>query len=195
MVQHRVHPKHLAPRFNKKPNELKSPSSRGLLLRPGRHRGGAPAGQAGVRHAGGRQRSSTTSSTHHQRLHIRDREAEAGANPTSSITIAYTNDSILLAAAKEHKSASECGRPRRRHRCYGAADSARLTSTTPTRRLRAPRAGRPGFRIESLKPDGQKIEKEFRDAIQKRTGSYPLGAHASWPARAVLLRSSSTFEE
>src|SRR6266508_3923438 len=35
----------------------------------------------------------------------------------------------------------------------------------------------PGFRLEALKPEGQKIEKDFRDAVQKRTGSYPFGAH------------------
>src|SRR5437667_5453059 len=32
----------------------------------------------------------------------------------------------------------------------------------------------PGFRLEALKPEGQKIEREFREAVQKRTGSYPL---------------------
>src|SRR5207245_10815351 len=35
----------------------------------------------------------------------------------------------------------------------------------------------PGFRLESLKPEGQKLEREFREAVQKRTGSYPLGGH------------------
>jgi branched-chain amino acid transport system substrate-binding protein len=35
----------------------------------------------------------------------------------------------------------------------------------------------PGFKIESMKPEGQKLERDFRAAIEKRTGSYPLGAH------------------
>src|SRR5438552_10065977 len=35
----------------------------------------------------------------------------------------------------------------------------------------------PGFRLEALKPEGQAIEKAFRDAVQKRTGTYPFGAH------------------
>src|SRR5712692_3769371 len=35
----------------------------------------------------------------------------------------------------------------------------------------------PGFRLEALRPEGQQIERAFREAGQKRTGSYPLGAH------------------
>src|SRR5437016_10246148 len=35
----------------------------------------------------------------------------------------------------------------------------------------------PGFRLEALRPEGQKIEREFREAVQKRTGSYPFGGH------------------
>ena len=51
-------------------------------------------------------------------------------------------------------------------------------------------------RVEALKPEGQKIEKEFRDAIQKKTGSYPLGAHqlaggGLWLLKLVLDRAKS----
>jgi len=35
----------------------------------------------------------------------------------------------------------------------------------------------PGFRLEALRPDGQRIEKAFRDAVQAKTGSYPFGGH------------------
>jgi len=54
----------------------------------------------------------------------------------------------------------------------------------------------PGFKIESLKPEGQKIEKDFRDAVQKRTGSYPLGGHqlaggGLWLLKLVLDRAKS----
>jgi len=35
----------------------------------------------------------------------------------------------------------------------------------------------PGFKIESMKPEGQKLERDFRAAVEKKTGSYPLGAH------------------
>ncbi len=51
----------------------------------------------------------------------------------------------------------------------------------------------PGFRIEALRPEGQKLEREFRDAVQKRTGSYPLGGHqlaggGLWLLKVVLDR-------
>jgi len=49
----------------------------------------------------------------------------------------------------------------------------------------------PGFRLEALKPEGQRLEREFRDAVQKRTGSYPLGGHqlaagGLWLLKVVL---------
>jgi branched-chain amino acid transport system substrate-binding protein len=54
----------------------------------------------------------------------------------------------------------------------------------------------PGFKLDSLKPEGQKIEKEFRDAVQKRTGSYPLGSHqlaggGLWVLKLVLDKAQS----
>jgi len=54
----------------------------------------------------------------------------------------------------------------------------------------------PGFKLDSLKPEGQKIEKEFRDAVQKRTGSYPLGSHqlaggGLWVLKMVLDKAQS----
>jgi branched-chain amino acid transport system substrate-binding protein len=58
----------------------------------------------------------------------------------------------------------------------------------------------PGFKLESLKPEGQKIEKDFRDAVQKRTGSYPLGAHqlaggGLWLLKLVLDKAQSDDPE
>ncbi|MFQ5973147.1 MAG: ABC transporter substrate-binding protein [Alphaproteobacteria bacterium] len=35
----------------------------------------------------------------------------------------------------------------------------------------------PGFKVEGLPPAGQDIEKAFRAAVEKETGSYPLGGH------------------
>jgi branched-chain amino acid transport system substrate-binding protein len=54
----------------------------------------------------------------------------------------------------------------------------------------------PGFRLESLRPEGQKIEREFRDAVRQRTGSYPLGGHqlaggGLWILKLVLDRARS----
>ncbi len=54
----------------------------------------------------------------------------------------------------------------------------------------------PGFRMESLRPEGQKIEREFREAVQKRTGSYPFGGYqlaggGLWLLKLVLDRAQS----
>jgi branched-chain amino acid transport system substrate-binding protein len=54
----------------------------------------------------------------------------------------------------------------------------------------------PGFRLEALKPDGQKIERDFREAVQKKTGSHPLGGHqlagsGLWLLKIVLDRAKS----
>jgi branched-chain amino acid transport system substrate-binding protein len=54
----------------------------------------------------------------------------------------------------------------------------------------------PGLRIEALRPEGQKIEREFREAVQKRTGSYPLGGHqlagpGLWILKLVLDRAGT----
>jgi branched-chain amino acid transport system substrate-binding protein len=46
----------------------------------------------------------------------------------------------------------------------------------------------PGFKLEALRPEGQQIEKAFRDAIQKRTGTYPFGAHQLAGAGLWLLK-------
>jgi len=58
----------------------------------------------------------------------------------------------------------------------------------------------PGFRVEALRPEGQKIEREFREAVQKKTGSYPLGGHqlsgsGLWLLKLVLDRSKSDDPE
>jgi branched-chain amino acid transport system substrate-binding protein len=58
----------------------------------------------------------------------------------------------------------------------------------------------PGFKLESLRPEGQQIEKAFRDAIQQRTGTYPFGAHqlagaGLWLLKLVLDRAKTDDPE
>ena len=58
----------------------------------------------------------------------------------------------------------------------------------------------PGFRLEALKPEGQQIEKALRDAVQKKTGTYPFGAHqlagsGLWLLKLVLDRAKSDDPE
>jgi branched-chain amino acid transport system substrate-binding protein len=54
----------------------------------------------------------------------------------------------------------------------------------------------PGFRLEALKPEGQKLERDFREVVQKKTGSYPLGGHqlaagGLWLLKVVLDRAQT----
>jgi branched-chain amino acid transport system substrate-binding protein len=54
----------------------------------------------------------------------------------------------------------------------------------------------PGFRVEALRPDGQRVETEFRERVQKATGSYPLGGHqlaagGLWLLKLVLDRAKT----
>ncbi len=54
----------------------------------------------------------------------------------------------------------------------------------------------PGFRVEALKPEGQEIERAFREAVHRRTGSHPLGGHqlagaGLWLLKLVLDRARS----
>ena len=58
----------------------------------------------------------------------------------------------------------------------------------------------PGFRLEALRPEGQQIEKAFRDAVQKKTGTYPFGAHqlagsGLWLLKLVLDKAQSDDPE
>ncbi len=74
---------------------------------------------------------------------------------------------------------------------YGSATFGEAFATEPPEHGNGPFAllePGPGFKIEALKPDGQKIEREFREAIQKQTGSYPLGAHQLAGAGLWLLK-------
>jgi branched-chain amino acid transport system substrate-binding protein len=54
----------------------------------------------------------------------------------------------------------------------------------------------PGFKVEALRPEGQQIERAFRNAVQKATGSYPLGGHqlaagGLWMLKLVLDRAKT----
>jgi branched-chain amino acid transport system substrate-binding protein len=54
----------------------------------------------------------------------------------------------------------------------------------------------PGFRLDALRPDARELERAFAAAIQKRTGSYPVGGHqlagaGLWLLKLVLDRARS----
>jgi branched-chain amino acid transport system substrate-binding protein len=46
----------------------------------------------------------------------------------------------------------------------------------------------PGFKIETMRPEAQAQEREFRAAVEKRTGSYPLGSHQLAASGLWLLK-------
>ena len=78
---------------------------------------------------------------------------------------------------------------------YGGADFGKALGTDTNGVFALLEPG-PGFRLEALRPEGQKIEREFRDAVQKRTGSYPLGGHqlagpGLWLLKLVLDRAGT----
>ena len=116
-------------------------------------------------------------------------------NPDVVHHIAYTNDAPLFwRQAREQnflfKALVHAGATG-----YGGSDFGRAMGNDSNGVFALLEPG-PGFKLDSLKPEGQKIEKDFRDAVQKRTGSYPLGAHqlaggGLWLLKLVLDKSQS----
>ncbi|MBI3628184.1 MAG: ABC transporter substrate-binding protein [Candidatus Rokubacteria bacterium] len=54
----------------------------------------------------------------------------------------------------------------------------------------------PGFRLDALRPAGQALERDFREAVRRKTGSYPLGGHqlpgaGLWVLKLVLDRAKT----
>jgi branched-chain amino acid transport system substrate-binding protein len=186
--------KHLAPRFGKKPNELKiaflsEDSSYGQgVTESARQRAKQ---EFGMQEVGSVEYYKFDSTNDFTSVIVKLKQAQ----PDILHHIAYTNDAILFyRQAKEQnlqvKAVVHAGATG-----YGAADFGKAHGNDANGVFALLEPG-PGFRVEALKPDGQKIEKEFRDAIQKKTGSYPLGAHqlaggGLWLLKLVLDRAKT----
>jgi len=186
--------KHLAPRFGKKPNELKiaflsEDSSYGQgVTESARLRAKQ---EFGMQEVGSVEYYKFDSTNDFTSVIVKLKQAQ----PDILHHIAYTNDAILFyRQAKEQnlqvKAVVHAGATG-----YGAADFGKAHGNDANGVFALLEPG-PGFRVEALKPDGQKIEKEFREAIQKKTGSYPLGAHqlaggGLWLLKLVLDRAKS----
>jgi branched-chain amino acid transport system substrate-binding protein len=186
--------KHLAPRFGKKPNELKiaflsEDSSYGQgVTESARQRAKQ---EFGMQEVGSVEYYKFDSTNDFTSVIVKLKQAQ----PDILHHIAYTNDAILFyRQAKEQnlqvKAVVHAGATG-----YGAADFGKAHGNDANGVFALLEPG-PGFRVEALKPDGQKIEKEFREAIQKKTGSYPLGAHqlaggGLWLLKLVLDRAKS----
>jgi branched-chain amino acid transport system substrate-binding protein len=189
--------KHLAPRFNLKPNQLKiaflsEDSSYG--------QGVTEAARKRAKEEFGMQE---VGSEYYNFQTINDMTPIIAkfkqANPDVVHHIAYSNDAPLfwrqsreqnfLFKALVHAGATG----------YGGADFGKATGADGNGPFALLEPG-PGFRLDALKPDGQKLEKEFRDAVQKRTGSYPLGGHqlaggGLWLLKLVLDRAKTDDPE
>ena len=186
--------KHLAPRFGKKPNELKiaflsEDSSYGQgVTESARQRAKQ---EFGMQEVGSVEYYKFDSTNDFTSVIVKLKQAQ----PDILHHIAYTNDAILFyRQAKEQnlqvKAVVHAGATG-----YGAADFGKAHGNDANGVFALLEPG-PGFRVEALKPEGQKIEKEFRDAIQKKTGSYPLGAHqlaggGLWLLKMVLDRAKT----
>jgi len=185
--------KHLAPRFNLKPNQLKiaflsEDSSYGQgVTESARLRAKQEFGMQEV----AAEYYSFTSINDFTPIITRFKQL----NPDVVHHIGYTNDAPLFwRQAREQnflfKALVHAGATG-----YGSPDFGRALGNDANGVFALLEPG-PGFRLEALKPEGQKLEREFREAVQKRTGSYPLGGHqlagsGLWLLKVVLDREKS----
>jgi len=185
--------KHLAPRFNLKPNQLKiaflsEDSSYGQgVTESARLRAKQEFGMQEV----AAEYYSFTSINDFTPIITRFKQL----NPDVVHHIGYTNDAPLFwRQAREQnflfKALVHAGATG-----FGSPDFGRALGNDANGVFALLEPG-PGFRLEALKPEGQKLEREFREAVQKRTGSYPLGGHqlagsGLWLLKVVLDRAKS----
>ena len=185
--------KHLAPRFNLKPNQLKiaflsEDSSYGQgVTESARVRAKQEFGMQEV----AAEYYSFTSINDFTPIITRFKQL----NPDVVHHIGYTNDAPLFwRQAREQnflfKALVHAGATG-----FGSPDFGRALGNDANGVFALLEPG-PGFRLEALKPEGQKLEREFREAVQKRTGSYPLGGHqlagsGLWLLKVVLDRAKS----
>jgi len=182
--------KHLAPRFGKKPSELKiaflsEDSSYGQgVTESARQRAKQEFGMQEV----AAEYYSFTSINDFTPIIAKFKQL----SPDVVHHIGYTNDAPLFWRQareqnflfKAHVHAGATG--------YGSPDFGKALGADANGAFALLEPG-PGFKIEALRPEGQKLEREFREAVQKRTGSYPLGGHqlaggGLWLLKIVLDR-------
>jgi branched-chain amino acid transport system substrate-binding protein len=185
--------KHLAPRFNMKPNQLKvaylsEDSSYGQgVTESARQRAKQEFGMQdlGVEYYNFRTINDFTP------VIVKLKQAA----PDILHHIAHTNDSILFWRQAREQNFQFKALVHAGATGYGSSDFGKAHGADGNGPF-ALLEPAPGFRIESLRPEGQKIEQEFRDAVQKRTGSHPVGAHqlaggGLWLLKVVLDQAKS----
>src|SRR5712691_9831662 len=180
--------KHLAPRFNMKPSQLKiaflsEDSSYG--------QGVTEAARARGMQEVAAEYYSFTSINDFTPIITKFKQL----NPDVVHHIGYTNDAPLFwRQAREQnflfKALVHAGATG-----YGSPDFGKALGNDANGVFALLEPG-PGFRLEALRPEGQKLEREFREAVQKRTGTYPFGGHqlaggGLWLLKMVLDRAKS----
>ena len=189
--------KHLAPRFNLKPNQLKiafisEDSSYGQGVTESAR---ARAKELGLIEVAPAEYYNFTTINDMTPIIVKLKQL----NPDVVHHIAFSNDAPLFwRQAREQnflfKALVHAGATG-----YGGSDFGKAMGNDGNGVFALLEPG-PGFKLDSLKPEGQKIEKDFRDAVQKRTGSYPFGAHqlaggGLWLLKLVLDKSQSDDPE
>jgi branched-chain amino acid transport system substrate-binding protein len=190
--------KHLAPRFNLKPNQLKiafisEDSSYG--------QGVTESALARAKELGLQVVTPTPEYYNFQTINdmtpiiVKLKQL----NPDVVHHIAYTNDAPLFWRQAREQNFQFKALVHAGATGYGGSDFGKAMGNDGNGVFALLEPG-PGFKLDSLKPDGQKIEKEFRDAVQKRTGTYPFGAHqlaggGLWLLKLVLDKSRSDDPE
>src|SRR6185295_2385778 len=185
--------KHLAPRFNLKPNQLKiafisEDSSYGQGVTESAL---ARAKELGLQVVAPVEYYNFQTINDMTPIIVKLKQL----NPDIVHHIAYTNDAPLFWRQAREQNFQFKALVHAGATGYGGADFGKAMGNDANGVFALQEPG-PGFKLDSLKPEGQKIEKEFRDAIQKRTGSYPLGAHqlaggGLWLLKLVLDKSQS----
>jgi branched-chain amino acid transport system substrate-binding protein len=180
--------KHLAPRFNLKPNQLKiaflsEDSSYGQgVTESARQRA---KGEFGMQEVALEYYNFQTINDFTPII-VKFKQL----NPDVIHHIGYTNDAPLFWRQSREQNFMFKALVHAGATGYGSSDFGKALGADGNGVFALLEPG-PGFKIESLKPEGQKIEKDFRDAVQKRTGSYPLGGHqlagsGLWLLKVVL---------
>src|SRR5712691_8006392 len=185
--------KHLAPRFNMKPNQLKI----AFLSEDSSY--GQGVTESARQRAKGEFGMQELAAEYYNWNTINDMTTIVlklkQLNPDVVHHIGFGNDAVLFWRQSKEQNFLFKALVHAGATGYGGADFGKALGTDTNGVFALLEPG-PGFRLEALRPEGQKIEREFREAVQKRTGSYPFGAHqlaggGLWLLKVVLDRAGT----
>jgi branched-chain amino acid transport system substrate-binding protein len=185
--------KHLAPRFNLPPNQIKVAfPRRGLLLRSGRDGVGAAAGQGRFRHAGSGPR--VLRLRLHQRLLAHHRQVQAAQSRRGPPHRARQRRRPLLAPVARAELHVQGAHPRRRPPATAPSISARPSGRTATAPSCSPNLR--GSPAGGLPARGAQARDGVQRGDQEAHGDEPLASHrlagsGLWLLKVVLDHSKT----